>query len=183
MSLHRAAKAGSLAFLVAVLAHTADFGSSHLLGGAQGAALLQALWGMLALLGLGALFAGALGPGGHQVALARSSRRSQPASIIALSLGGFAAFCGIEALEGHAPELGPLLALYLGSAAALVAFGSRLLGRWLSELGSELAALVGQTGLLCGRGVVRLRPLQAVHAPRTFAGGVRRGRAPPFDLR
>jgi hypothetical protein len=196
MSMSRIARAASLAFLVAILAHAADFGSSHEPGGRQGAALLHALWAALALLGFCAMLSGALGPSGRSRRAASGvlgpqgrARRAAGAaaslalSVLGLTLGGFAAFCGVESLEGHAPDPAPSLFLTLAAAAALVAFGSRLAARWLAELGGELAALLQPAGAHHGRGMVRLRLLERHFADRTLVRGVRRGRAPPLAYR
>lgn len=183
MSLRRIAKATSLALLVAVLAHAADFGSSHEPGGPQGAALLHALWATLALLGFSTMLSGALGrrirPGTTQGA----DGAGLAVSVLGLTLGGFAAFCALESLEGHAPDVEPALVLYLAAAAAFVVLGSRLAGRWLTELGGGFAAWAEPTGALRGRGIARLRLRQPFVADRARARGARRGRAPPFAER
>jgi hypothetical protein len=181
MSWRRTVRACSLAFLVAVLAHGADFGSSHAPGGRQGEGLLHALWAALALLGFSALLSGALAPRKRpREAAAARSGTSAPLSFLVLTLGGFAAFCGMEALEGHVPSVEPALVLYLAAAAAAVTFGSRLAGTWLSELGGELAALAGSPVALCDRSIVRFRMSRAVFANRILVRGAHRGRAPPF---
>jgi hypothetical protein len=120
--------------------------------------------------------------------LGSRSQRRRPAagefalSLLGLTIGGFGAFCGIERLEGHAPDLAPSLFLYLAAAAALVACGSRLVGAWLAKLGGGLAGALAEAaglGLGSGRGIVRLRLPQPVFANATLVRGTRRGRAPP----
>jgi hypothetical protein len=189
MSLPRVAGTAALALLVAVLAHIGDFGFAHALGGDRGDGILRALWAALALLAVSAVLYGALARrSGNRASAAATPGELFPrpnvlASLATLLLGGFAGFCDIESLEGHAPDLGPSLVLALVAATAAVALGSRILGRWLAELGGGLAALVAPVRSDRLAAVLRLRPPCPARAPRSIVRGARRGRAPPLARR
>ena len=189
MSLPRIAGAAVLALLVAVLAHVGDFGFAHALGGDRGDGILRALWAALALLAVSAVLYGALaGQSGDRIAVSAIPGElflgpNVLASPVTLLLGGFAGFCGIETLEGRAPDLGPSLVLALVAATAAVALGSRALGRWLTKLGGGLAALVAPMRPDRLPAVLRLRILWSSPVPRPVVRGARRGRAPPLPRR
>jgi len=175
--------------LVAVLVHIGEFGFAHALGGERGDGILRALWAALAVLAVSAVLYGALaGRSGNRAMAVGTPRELFPgpdllASLATLSLGGLAGFCGIESLEGHAPDLGPSFGLALVVATAAVALGSRALGRWLAGLGGRLAALVAPSRPDRLPALVRLRLPCPAHASRSVVRGARRGRAPPFALR
>jgi len=186
MTLRRLPVAASLALLVAVLAHWAEFGTEHVLGGKHGATLLYSALAALIALALGAAFGVALGgpaAGGSSAAAARL-RAALPGGgelgpFAAWLFGGaLSAFAGLELLEGHAPAA----ATWILPLAALAALGTAWLGRvatrWLAVAGLALAALGGELARALGP---RLAPIEIRLTPAGSPGrrGARRGRAPP----
>ncbi|HEY0799016.1 MAG TPA: hypothetical protein VGD50_07685, partial [Candidatus Baltobacteraceae bacterium] len=118
MALRRIPLLAPLAVLVALLAHTARFGSSHAFGGQYGANLIAAALAATALLLLIAPVA---------MGFERSPARREAPFLAALKLalglgvGGAAVYAGMEWLEGHGPGLASWADAALGISALLVA--------------------------------------------------------------
>jgi hypothetical protein len=194
MSFRRLLVAGPLALLVAMAAHAAGFGSSHLLGGSAGADLAGVGLAWLALLAIVGIMAVALGApfraGSHAASRAPAGSASRalaeslpgggnPAMLAAtLALGGSAFYVALEVLEGHAPQ-GSLLALVTILPLAVgVALAARLGLAWIARAGVSLAAFAHTEfraeNLWMGPALVPARTARA-----TPAHAHRRGRAPP----
>jgi hypothetical protein len=174
MAVRRALVSAPLAVVVALLAHTARFGSSHAFGGPQGHFLIAAALAGLALLAL-------LGP--LVLGLAPARRRATPMEsaglILNLALGGAAVYSGMEWLEGHAPALVGGTWVALGLSALLVALVALLAALGLRRLGLAIAATLPVLARCGRRGSETLRwalpPFQLRLLPRAS-----RGRAPPL---
>jgi hypothetical protein len=163
-----------LAVVVALLAHTARFGSSHAFGGPHGHYLVAAALAGLALLAVVSPFALGFGPARGQAAPGASA-----GLVLNLTLGGTFVYSGMEWLEGHAPALVGGTWVALGLSALLVALLALLAAAGLRRLGLAIAATLHVLARNAPRSAVILHaalpPLRLRLLPR-----VSRGRAPPL---
>ena len=183
MSFRRLLVAGPLALFVAMAAHAAGFGSSHLLGGSAGANAAGVGLAWVALLAIAGIVSVALraplraNAHAESVALAESL---PGAGMLAatLALVGSAFYVALEVLEGHAPQ-GSLLALTaILPLAVAVALAVRLGLAWIAQAGISLAALA-RTEFRPENLWMGPAPLLARTARTAPAHALRRGRAPP----
>jgi hypothetical protein len=186
MSFRRLLVAGPLALFVAMAAHAAGFGSSHLLGGSAGANAAGVGLAWVALLAIAGIVSVALraplraNAHAESVALAESlPGAGNPAMLAAtLALVGSAFYVALEVLEGHAPQ-GSLLALTaILPLAVAVALAVRLGLAWIAQAGISLAALA-RTEFRPENLWMGPAPLLARTARTAPAHALRRDRAPP----
>lgn len=175
MAVRRVLVSAPLAVLVALLAHTARFGSSHAFGGQHGHYVIAAALAGLVLLALVSPFVLGFTPARGQA--------TAPASIglfLNLVLGGALVYSGMEWLEGHAPALVGWTWAALGLSALAVAVLAFLAALGLRRLGLAIAATLPLFVPKAGRGTFIIRfspaPLQ-LHLLSTAS----RGRAPPLS--
>ncbi len=186
MLFRRLLAASPLALVVAVAAHAAGFGSSHLLGGAYGLDVLRLALAWLGLVAVGGtIWAGLAASRQSLKANAARLLDALPASgrfaglALSLALGGTAIFSALEATEGHldAPSLPSLAALGLG-AAAVAAF-VRLAAWAIAAIGASLASLTREiVARPQAQARLTLAPARVRHADPSVA--LWRGRAPPY---
>jgi hypothetical protein len=176
MAARRVLVSAPLAVVVALVAHTARFGSSHAFGGPHGHYLIAAALAALALLALLSPFA---------LGFAPARRQPTPAASIGLLLnlvlGGTAVYSAMEWLEGHDPALVGGTWVALGLSALLVALIAFLAAAGLRRLGLAIAATLEVLTRCATGGAVTLRwtprPNQLRLLPRAS-----RGRAPPLPV-
>jgi hypothetical protein len=186
MKLRQLLVAAPPALVVAMAAHAAGFGSSHVLGGNAGREFFGLGLTWLALLAM----AGMLGVALHAPRLASArqaakalgealpGRGSLPALTATLAAGAGAFYVALEALEGHGPGLSPLALAVILPLALAIAAAVRLSMLWLARAGLSLADLAR------GRGPAaepwfHLSPSLVPITTGAAPCALRRGRAPP----
>jgi hypothetical protein len=174
MAARRVLVSAPLAVVVALLAHTARFGSSHAFGGPHGLDLIAAALAGVVLLALVSPFVLAFTPARRQPASARAGL----GLLLNLTLGGAAVYSGMEWLEGHAPALVGWTWAALGISALVVAVIAFLAAMGLRRLALAIAASLPDFAPSRARKALTLRwppPPGRLQLLSTAS----RGRAPP----
>ena len=179
--------AAAPALLVALTAHVAGFGSSHVLGGETGRYLFTLALAWAALLTVAGILSIALrtrGLGVSPRAAAATLAEALPGrggigSLTAsLAAGGYAFYLVLEALEGHGLQGSRLsLGIILPLAAAIAAV-VRLSLTWIAGAGLSLSELAGRAAR-AAEPWFRPAPIPVRVARPVERSGRRRGRAPP----
>jgi hypothetical protein len=141
--LHRLPVTAPLAVIVALLVHTAEFGSSHAFGGPHGAALITAALAALALTLVGIPLAPLFGLNPFPQSK-RTPYRLVAAMGLDLFVGSTTTYLGLETLEGH-PGLTSGVAAALALCACITAIFALATARGLTRIGHALATSLPYT--------------------------------------
>lgn len=183
MLLRRCLLGSPLALLVAILAHFAGFGSSHVLANGQGGLLLGFVAAALVVASVAAICAipGWLREGSSREACAERLRGTLPgaggwfATSALLGGGGLAMLAAIEAAEGRGLSIWMLVPVAASS--LVVALGGYLASEGLAVAGCALSA---PPSAQMAPAFTYVRPAVAPFAESHRPAGARRGRAPPL---